>query len=104
MITNINIFTELAPRPIQYISRNFCGKSWRVVPYCVYFLKVMLLPFTKVPGQNDLLQKYSLQKSNERKVVSEFATLAPNWSKIVPHNDSQLFSLCKPSCFAKWGS
>ena len=42
----------------------------------VYFLKVLLLSFTKVLGQDKLLQTNSLQQSYERKVVSEFAILA----------------------------
>ena len=40
------------------------------------FLKYLLLPITNVIGQNDQLQKYSLQKSEERKVLSELACLA----------------------------
>ena len=52
----------------------------------------LLLPFTKVLGQNYLLQEYSLHKSDEREVISEFAILAQKWFKIAPPNPFS--SLC----------
>ena len=53
-----------------------------VSPLRVYVLKVLILPFTMVLGQNDRLRKDSLQKRDEKKEVSEFAYLAQKWSKI----------------------
>ena len=55
-----------------------------VVPYCVYFLKVLLLPFTKVLGQNYELQNDSLHTSNEMEVVLEFSSLAQKGYEITP--------------------
>ena len=43
------IFTALAPRPIQWYKD--------VIPYCVYLLKALLLPFKMVLGQNYQIQK-----------------------------------------------
>ena len=58
------------------------GDSKDVVLYCVYVLKVLLLTFKKVPGQNDQLQNDFLHESDEKEVVSEFAILAQKWFKI----------------------
>ena len=41
-----------------------------------HFVRDLLLPFTKVLGQNDLLQKDFLHKSNEKNLFSELAILA----------------------------
>ena len=50
------LFTKLNPRPIQSISCDVCEE---------YFFNVLLLPFTKIPGLYDQLQKYFLGNSNE---------------------------------------
>ena len=49
-------FTDSALRPIQSISHNVCEEMWIHFIY----LKVLLLPFTKVLGQNDQLKKIFL--------------------------------------------
>ena len=53
-----------------------------VVPYFAYILKFLILPFTKVLGQNYQLQKDALYKSNEKEVVSEFTLWAQKWNKM----------------------
>ena len=55
-----------------------------------YFVNVFLLPFTKVLCEYCCLQKDSLQKIEEKKVVSEFSMLAQKWSKML------LFGVGKP--------
>ena len=51
---------------------------------CMYFSKVLLLPFSKFLGQNDQLLRYSFQKSYEKRVVSYFVILVQKWYKIAP--------------------
>ena len=41
------------------------------------------IPFAKVLDQSDLLQKDSLQNSDESNLVSKFTILAQKWSKII---------------------
>ena len=68
--------------PIPSISSNVCEMLSCVVPSMHTLKKVLLLPFTKVLGQKDQPKKDSYPKSDERKVVSEFAILAEKWFKI----------------------
>ena len=51
-----------------------------VKQYCVFSLKVLLLPFTKVLGQNYQSQKDFLHKSNKREVVVRFDIFDHKWS------------------------
>ena len=61
--TEIMFNTELAPRPIQSISCNVCEETAELLYHIVlFFLKVSLLPFSKVQGQNYQSQKDCLQK------------------------------------------
>ena len=64
------------------MSIECCGKMLCYLR--IYVLKVVLLPTTEVLGQNNKLQKYSLQNKDEWKVDSEFVLLAQKWSKIAP--------------------
>ena len=52
---------------LQLLQKKYCYVCLFVV--CPFSLKVLFLLFTKVLGQNDQVQKYSLEKSNERQVV-----------------------------------
>ena len=48
---------------------------------CICFLKVLLLPFTKVLKQKEHLQKDILQKSDEREWSQNYSILAPTCAK-----------------------
>ena len=52
-----------------------------VVPLFAVFFKVHLLPFTKIPSQNDKSQNDSLHKSKETERISEYALFALKLSK-----------------------
>ena len=64
------MFTAWVPRPIQSISRDVSEMS----QYILYICYVLLLPFIKVLGPNDQLQKKSLGKSNERTLILELCS------------------------------
>ena len=93
-------FTVSAPMPIQSISCDVRIKLYLVCmsDHSERFLKVLLLPITKIILQNDQLQKQIVHKSNERDVVSEFAILAEKLSKIAVQKKVDFLGLCEPSC------
>ena len=63
--------------PIQSLIRDvrLCVVSVSV-PLFLFFLNVLLLPFTKVKSQIDRIQKDSLRKSYETTLVSDLEILA----------------------------
>ena len=72
-----HVFTESAPRPIQFIGCNVLGTKLYVVCCCALYdffvlRKNFLFYFL---GQNYRLQKESLHKSTERNMVSELVML-----------------------------
>ena len=72
-------------RPIESISCNVRATKSYIVECCTIFFgfswNILLLPFTKVLGQSDQLLKESLQNSDEKTMVSEFAILAQKLSQ-----------------------
>ena len=70
--------------PIKPLSCNVQGMLCAVTSMHTHFFKVLLLPFTKVLGQNEQLQKDFIQKSDDRKVVSDLSIFAQKRCKIPP--------------------
>ena len=66
------LFTESAPRQIHSIAMSMAQRCCVLCNPLIYFFNVILLSF----------KKDTLQKSDERKLVSEFAILAQKLSKI----------------------
>ena len=64
------------------LSRDVCQSCVVCATFCVFFLNVLLLPFTNFKSQINQSQKDALGKGNERTMISDLEILAQKWLKI----------------------